>query len=148
MQATTTALAPAPALEVLQGRPPDPKPELGEPETPVSQMTPRQLRVRLRAELDALTDALIEGETCSAGLHIEIRQRKPNTFFGCFLYPVWAEDWPETRALFVVASYQIRIVEGIGFSKVCYPDVWNAEYGIERARNRAVTDLINALLPK
>ena len=146
MQATTTALAPAPALEleVLQGRPPDPKPELGEPETPVSQMTPRQLRVRLRAELDAMT----EGKTYSASLIIDIRQRKPNTFFRCFLCPGWTEDWPETRALYAVASCHISAVEGIGFSKVCYPDVWNAEYGIERARNRAVTDLINALLPK
>ena len=44
--------------------------------------------------------------------------------------------------------YDGRVHEGFGFSKVQYPDVWDATEGRRIATIRAVKDLVDSLLGK
>jgi hypothetical protein len=40
------------------------------------------------------------------------------------------------------------VVKGIGFSKVCYPDRWDAQRGEELAKDKAIAKIAKAVLRK
>jgi hypothetical protein len=40
------------------------------------------------------------------------------------------------------------VVQGIGFSKVCYPDRWNAQRGEELAKDKTITRIAKTIMEK
>ena len=54
---------------------------------------------------------------------VHVFQKRPNTF----------------------AATRFHAYTGVGFSKVCYPDTWDEDKGIEIARNKAIQDIGNQL---
>jgi len=59
---------------------------------------------------------------------IEIQQSRP---------------WTYVAVGITVDSMPFR---GIGFSKVCWPDAWDANAGIDRAARRAMNNVVSAIL--
>jgi len=64
--------------------------------------------------------------------------------------PAWVTTWIQKKpytAAAIAATLPLDSDDGhvftaAGFSKVCYPDKWNARYGVELAVKRAAADIV------
>jgi len=62
-------------------------------------------------------------------IHIEVWQKRPNT-----------------AAKVIVRMPEYPISVSYGFSKVCWPDIWNAKRGVKLAVRKALADIAKAIV--
>lgn len=68
----------------------------------------------------------------------QVFQKRPYTF---------VHIWPRESSYLTLTADQ-PVYYGLGFSKVCYPDTWDAQKGKDIALRKAAAHMVNQAWPK